>query len=99
MGPAIGAEKFEVGNEVREAFTARQPIAADAFKAGNKDKWFANIYALAALQMRDAGVVEIFGGDLCTYSDPKRFFSYRRDGETGRMATLAFINNENLSEE
>lgn len=87
FGPAIGPQKFEVGNEVREVFLACDPAAAIAFAACG-DKWLANIYALARLRLEAIGLNAIYGGDLCTVSDAERFYSYRRDGATGRMASL-----------
>lgn len=92
LGPAIGAEAFEVGDDVRDAFLQNQPIAIDAFKPAEvTGKWFADIYALARFRLQQAGVTHLFGGDYCTYQDKERFFSYRRDGKTGRMASLIFI--------
>jgi len=88
LGPAIGPEHFEVGPEVRAAFLAADAGAAEAFRRGSGDRWLANIYALARRRLRRAGVRAIFGGDLCTVADPARYFSYRRDGVTGRMASL-----------
>ena len=88
LGPAIGPEHFEVGPEVRAAFLAADAGAAEAFRRGSGDRWLANIYELARRRLRGAGVQAIFGGDLCTVADPARYFSYRRDGVTGRMASL-----------
>ena len=87
LGPAIGPQQFEVGSDVRNLFVAQDPAAAAAFVA-HGDKWLADIYALARMRLRKAGLTAIYGGDLCTVSDPERFYSYRRDGTTGRMATL-----------
>ena len=92
LGPAIGADAFEVGDDVRDAFLSSQQSALDAFKpAKTRGKWFADMYALARLRLRNEGVKHIFGGDYCTYQDKTRFFSYRREGKTGRMASLIFI--------
>ncbi|MEB8533853.1 polyphenol oxidase family protein, partial [Acidithiobacillus ferriphilus] len=88
LGPAIGPEHFEVGPEVRAAFLAEDAGAAAAFRPGHGDRWLANIYALARRRLQRAGVQTIFGGNLCTVADPARYFSYRRDGVTGRMASL-----------
>lgn len=88
LGPAIGPEAFEVGPEVRAAFVADDPAAAAAFCAGAGDRWFADIYRLARLRLERAGVTEIHGGGRCTYTESETFFSYRRDGVCGRMATL-----------
>ena len=91
FGPAIGPEVFEVGEEVRSHFVEGLAETAHAFKPSPDGRWLADIYALARLHLRSAGVKEIYGGGLCTVSDPKRFYSYRRDGETGRMATLIWL--------
>lgn len=91
FGPAIGARSFEVGSEVRAVFVARDPAATDAFRACGGGKWLADIYALARQRLMAAGVAAVYGGDWCTVSDPARFFSYRRDGVTGRMATLIWL--------
>ncbi|WP_116475038.1 peptidoglycan editing factor PgeF [Zobellella maritima] len=90
MGPAIGPKVFEVGNEVREAFVSHSPLAVDAFVMRG-DKWLADIYHLARLRLAAAGVHHIYGGEYCTYTDAARFFSYRRDRETGRMASLIWL--------
>lgn len=93
LGAAIGPCCFEVGEEVRAAFINQNPTDAIAFTEGAKDKWLADLYQLAKLRLRRAGVTQIFGGDLCAACDSKRFFSYRRDkGVTGRMASLIWIN-------
>ena len=88
LGPAIGPTAFEVGAEVREAFCRHDARAAEAFRAGDGDRWFADLYLLARQRLQAAGVTSIYGGGLCTYSDPARFFSYRRDRDTGRQASL-----------
>lgn len=87
LGPAIGPQKFEVGGEVRAMFMEQDPATRAAFVV-HGDKWLADIYALARLRLQNAGVEAIYGGDLCTVSDAGRFYSYRRDGATGRMASL-----------
>lgn len=91
MGPAISQENFEVGEEVRAAFVAIQPQAASAFIAGQSGKWFADIYALARLRLNALGVTQIYGGGHCTYRERGQFFSYRRDGATGRMGTFIWL--------
>ncbi|MFO8153525.1 peptidoglycan editing factor PgeF [Thioalkalivibrio sp.] len=88
LGPAIGPEAFEVGPEVRAAFVGRDAEAADAFRPGTGDRWFADVYRLARLRLERAGLREIHGGGRCTHAEPETFFSYRRDGTCGRMATL-----------
>ncbi len=92
LGPAIGADVFEVGDEVYEQFCAGRPQAKTCFRpAESAGKWLADIYALARLRLRLQGVTAVYGGDFCTYSEAERFFSYRRDGETGRMASLIWL--------
>ncbi|MDH4283828.1 MAG: peptidoglycan editing factor PgeF [Gallionellaceae bacterium] len=93
LGPAIGPQAFEVGEEVRAAFIAKQPEAAAAFipSPASKSKWLADIYALARLRLNALGIERIFGGGFCTFTDSERFFSYRRDGVTGRMGTLIWL--------
>ncbi|MGB1236948.1 MAG: peptidoglycan editing factor PgeF [Pseudomonadales bacterium] len=91
LGPAIGPLAFEVGPEVREQFIDKSAQFAPAFKnSPNEGKWLADIYALARLTLVQSGVAaaSIYGGDLCTYTDSERFFSYRRGTPTGRMATV-----------
>ncbi len=91
LGPAIGPQAFEVGPEVREAFIAQLPQAAQAFTTSpNADKFLADIYALARLRLAARGVTAVYGGGLCTVTDP-RFFSYRRNPRTGRFASLIWI--------
>ncbi|MBO3703547.1 MAG: peptidoglycan editing factor PgeF [Candidatus Accumulibacter sp.] len=111
LGPAIGAQAFEVGNEVRSAFVAVHQEAAAAFlpapqspsldegvaaareRGGEQlvGKWLADIYLLARQGLRRAGVNAVFGGSGCTLQEAKRYFSYRRDGVTGRMASLIWL--------
>lgn len=90
LGPAIGPQAFEVGDDVRAAFMAQAAIAADAFRR-HGDRWHADLYRLAHQRLAALGVTQIHGGGLCTYSDSARFYSYRRDGVTGRMATLIWM--------
>lgn len=90
LGPAIGPHAFEVGDDVRDTFIAHSALAKDAFVAAG-NKWLADIYHLARLRLAAAGVHHIYGGEYCTLSDAERFFSYRRDGQTGRMATLVWL--------
>ena len=88
LGPAIGPQAFEVGDEVRQAFVDENPKTAAAFEANRPAHWLADIYQLARIRMQKQGVNEIYGGGLCTYTDAARFYSYRRESETGRMASL-----------
>jgi hypothetical protein len=88
LGPGIGPGAFEVGAEVREAFLARAREDAAAFSPHAPGKWLADLFMLARNRLQRAGVGETSGGGMCTYSDPARFFSYRRDRTTGRMAAL-----------
>ena len=91
LGPAIGPAAFEVGAEVREIFCAADPAAAGAFAANERGRWQCDLAALARRSLARAGVTRVFGGGWCTYSDPLRFYSYRRDGVTGRMASLIWL--------
>jgi purine-nucleoside/S-methyl-5'-thioadenosine phosphorylase / adenosine deaminase len=95
LGPAISQTNFEVGDEVYQAFVARSPQAKKAFIQGDKsNKWLADIYQLALIHLKDAGVQQVYGGGLCTFSDAERFYSFRRDGqESGRMASLIWRQN------
>lgn len=89
LGPAIGQQAFEVGSEVREAFVKQDLEAAQAFyPSKNSGRFMADIYQLARFRLCQLGINKIYGGDFCTYSDQKRFYSYRRDNHTGRMASL-----------
>jgi YfiH family protein len=93
LGPAIGPQRFEVGPEVHAAFVARDARHDAAFTplTATPGKYLADIYALARLTLTEAGVGRISGGNLCTVSDAARFYSYRRDGVTGRFASLIWI--------
>lgn len=92
LGPAIGPTAFEVGDEVRQAFVAHSAQASKAFlPAASAGKWLADLYLLARQRLNGVGVNAVYGGHDCTYSDAERFFSYRRDGVTGRMASLIWL--------
>lgn len=92
MGPAIGPHAFEVGAEVREQFVAIDRTASHAFKAtGTPGKFMADINHLARLRLQTIGVTGVYGGGHCTYTEQDRFYSYRKEGKTGRMATLIWL--------
>jgi len=91
MGTAIGPQAFEVGDEVRQAFVAQHPEAVAAFHQHLSGKWLADIYQLARIRLNHAGVTAIYGGGRCTFTETDSFFSYRRDGVTGRMASLIWL--------
>lgn len=91
LGPAIGPEKFEVGDEVRERFLTENPSDAAAFVSIGSGKWLADIYTLARTRLQSGNCGYVGGGDYCTVTESERFFSYRRDGITGRMASLIWI--------
>ena len=97
LGPAIGPQVYEVGDEVRRAFCegaedeAEEATGAAAAFRPHGERWLLDLYAMARLRLADAGVTAVWGGDYCTFSDPARFFSYRRDGITGRLASLVWL--------
>ncbi len=101
LGPAIGPSAFEVGVSVYDAFCFQNSFASDCFvKQKNQtssdgldivEKWHADIYALARQRLNSAGLSKVYGGNFCTYTDEQRFFSYRRDGKTGRMASCIWL--------
>jgi len=91
LGPAIGPSAFEVGADVRDAFVAGDADAASAFTPHTPGKWLADIFTLARRRLRAIGIDEIHGGGLCTVSDPRRFYSHRRDKVSGRMAALIWL--------
>ncbi len=98
MGPAIGPDAFEVGNDVLEAFQCSGvPVPAQAFVPilGSPGKYFANIYELARSRLTAVGIQSICGGQFCTVTHSEQFFSYRRDGVTGRFASLIWIGSSN----
>lgn len=97
LGPAISRERFEVGAEVREQFlaaasAAQKPAVAAAFTAHSlqSDHFFADLYSLAKSRLSSLGITAVYGGNHCSYQDSSRFFSYRRDGVTGRMASVIY---------
>jgi YfiH family protein len=108
LGPAIGPQCFEVGEDVRTAFAGRSGDFAEAVAgsgaegaagaflpiAGKPGKYHADIYRLARAALAEAGGVEVHGGGFCTVTDRARFYSYRRDRETGRMASLIWLDHQ-----
>jgi YfiH family protein len=88
LGPTISQRHFEVGDEVRAAFMSGDPASESAFVANARGRWQCDLYALARLRLAALGVSDVFGGGWCTYAEASRFFSYRRDGQCGRMAAL-----------
>jgi YfiH family protein len=91
LGPAIGPRAYEVGDEVRQAFLERDSAAARAFRAARPGHWWLDLYAVARQRLAARGIERVYGGDFCTHADAARFFSYRRDRVTGRMAALIWI--------
>ena len=91
LGPAIGPRAYEVGDEVRAVFLGRDEAAGAAFSPTRPGHWRLDLYLLARQRLHAKGVNSVYGGGLCTYSDRERFFSYRRDGATGRMAALIWL--------
>lgn len=88
LGPAIGPESFEVGDDVRAAFLEKSNKFSSAFKEQGNGKWLADIYQMARIELRALGINKVFGGNFCTVTEQDLFYSYRRDKVTGRMATL-----------
>ncbi|RDH81697.1 MAG: peptidoglycan editing factor PgeF [endosymbiont of Galathealinum brachiosum] len=91
LGPAIGAQAFEVGKEVRDIFIDNQAKSIEAFKENRPGHYLADIYLLAKLRLENMGIRAIYGGEYCTYNDANRFYSFRRDGKTGRQASLIWF--------
>ena len=91
LGPAIGPDAFEVGAEVRAAFVAHDAAAAAAFVPIADGKYLADLYTLARQRLAALGCTAVYGGDTCTVIERERFFSYRRDRVTGRMASLIWL--------
>jgi hypothetical protein len=91
LGPAIGTDAYVVGAEVRAAFLQRERAAVAAFRPARAGTWHADLYALARQRLAGCGVPAVYGGGFCTFRDRERFYSYRRDGRTGRMASLIWL--------
>jgi YfiH family protein len=91
LGPAIGPEAFEVGDEVRARFVAADEGAGEAFVRNTRGRWQADLYALARRRLAQAGVDAVHGGGASTHAEPRRFYSHRRDGTCGRLASLIWL--------
>lgn len=91
LGPAISAQHFEVGAEVLEAFTQHDAATGEYFFNNRPGHYLADLYAIASYRLKKLGISHISGGQYCTYADSARFFSYRRDKNTGRQASLIYI--------
>jgi YfiH family protein len=92
LGPAIGAENFEIGADVYQAFIRKNPQNAIAFRQTDEQHWLCDIYQLARIELQQLGIQSVYGGGLCTYADEEHFYSFRRDGvQTGRMASLIWL--------
>ncbi len=97
LGPTIGPDAFEVGDDVRDAFMGADPGALQAFRPAAPGKWWGDLYQLARLRLAQAGVSRIYGGGFCTVREPLRFFSHRRDrGVTGRMGNFIWMDRDSL---
>ncbi len=90
LGPAISQPAFEVGPEVRQEFLAHDAAAARCFMANSRGRFQADLYALARMRLESLDIAQVSGGGYCTFGEPQRFFSYRRDGACGRMASFVF---------
>lgn len=90
LGPAISQKHFEVGDEVREAFVSHDKSMTDCFTRNDRGRWQADLCGLARRKLNATGIRQVFGGAYCTYGDAQRFFSHRRDGQCGRMASFVF---------
>lgn len=94
LGPAIGPGRFEVGHEVKHAFVEKHPNMQQAFQPVDAEHFHADLYALARMTLLQCGVKRMYGGEYCTYNQPDQFYSHRRDGLTGRMASLIWLEAE-----
>ncbi len=93
LGPAISASAFEIGDDVKHTLAAHTSAPSNAFTRNSNGRWYADLPKLATARLQANGVTHCFGGGQCTASDPKRFYSYRRDGQTGRQASLIWLTN------
>jgi len=94
LGPAIGASCFEVGQDVYDAFVLQDNSAKSAFSKVDAEHYLADIYHLARLRLKKLGIEKVYGGGLCTYTDEDRFYSFRKNKITGRMASMIWISSE-----
>lgn len=95
LGPAIGPERFEIGDDVHKIFTSESADAETCFKSLKPGKWLADLHGLAKLRLKKIGVNNVYRSDYCTYIHEEMFYSYRRDGaKTGRMASLIWIGKD-----
>ena len=94
LGPAISQSAFEVGDEVRDQFLLKEREAEQFFLKNPNKRWQADLYGLAKLKLNNYGVKKIFGGQYCTFKQQKKFFSYRRNRQSGRMANFIYMNND-----
>ncbi len=91
LGPAIGPKHFEIGAEVRDALLGADPGAEAAFQPNARGRFMADLFTLARRRLARAGVERVYGGGECTYTQADKYFSHRRDGRTGRQATMIWI--------
>jgi YfiH family protein len=91
LGPSIGPDAFEVGGEVLQSFSDKNKATLPSFRQKDEEHWFCDMYQLARVELEQLGIKQVFGGGLCTYTDKENFYSFRRDGDTGRMASLIWI--------
>jgi polyphenol oxidase len=91
LGPAIGPRAYEVDKTVHEQFIALNSTYATAFKRSDPGHWYFDLYRIARMQLEACGIEDIYGGDRCTHTESKVFYSYRRDNITGRMASLIWL--------
>jgi YfiH family protein len=98
LGPAIGPRAYEVGDDVRDVFLGLAADYQQAFTAHTAGKWWMDIYTAARLNLANLGITRVFGGDYCTFEDSVRFYSYRRERDTGRMASLIWIQPSDIAQ-
>jgi YfiH family protein len=91
IGPCIGRDAYEVGSDVRDAMLGAMPDATAAFRTNARGRFQADLVLIARQQLQSLGISRIYGGTACTFSDANRYFSHRRDGQTGRQATLIWL--------